>query len=182
VHIGFLDSVRVLSFSAEPQDILSGTADAWYLFKIPTFVPDDFCFENELLLGDRNREVTYLQIILALEGLYSVVVSGIFDEATEAAVIAFQEKFGDEILTPQGEDAGDGIVNEPTRAKLNDEVQLIKVVDDVSLFDVITGPGVGEEEGVSPIIAVLIGTLFALILALLIPKALRRYIKWRRGY
>lgn len=61
------------------------------------------------LRGDRDTE--RLQLILREQKLYDREIDGIFDDATTAAVVAFQEKYGIEPAT--------GFVGELTRRQLN---------------------------------------------------------------
>ena len=48
------------------------------------------------------------------------ITSGYFGYLTQKAVIRFQEKYSSEILSPQGLSRGTGIVDSPTRKKLNE--------------------------------------------------------------
>jgi len=71
-------------------------------------------FRSDLQKGNRGSEVTALQTCL------DVSPTGYFGSQTEAAVIAFQEKYAEEILDPWGFNSGTGIVAKTTRAKLNE--------------------------------------------------------------
>jgi peptidoglycan hydrolase-like protein with peptidoglycan-binding domain len=67
----------------------------------------------------KGDDVSALQNILIQEGVYSEgIVSGFFGERTRRAVIAFQEKYASEILSPFGLSRGSGIVGNATRNKL----------------------------------------------------------------
>lgn len=77
-------------------------------------------FQANLRYGDRGDEVKKLQEALIKEGVLAEGLNtGWFGPLTKAAVIKFQEKYADEILTPLGLTAGTGFVGEKTRAKLN---------------------------------------------------------------
>lgn len=72
----------------------------------------------------RSDEVKYLQIILKAEvgdPIYpaNVPAGGWFGTTTKNSVIAFQEKYAQEILAPWGFTKGTGLVGKTTRAKLN---------------------------------------------------------------
>lgn len=75
-------------------------------------------FNTNLGVGASGPEVTALQTALQKEG-FSVAISGNYDEQTAAAVTGFQEKYKDEILTPNNLQYGTGYVGPSTRAKLN---------------------------------------------------------------
>jgi len=81
-----------------------------------------FQFKKDLKLGSNNDDVSELQKCLAkdLEVYPEGTVSGYFGEKTKEAVIRFQEKYKDEILTPSGLTSGNGIVSKNTREKLNE--------------------------------------------------------------
>ena len=80
-----------------------------------------FQFKNDLKLGSNNDDVAELQKCLARdqEVYPDGTVSGYFGEKTKEAVIKFQEKYKDEILTPSGLTSGNGVVSKNTREKLN---------------------------------------------------------------
>ena len=74
-----------------------------------------------LKYGMDDAEVTLLQTWLAKDSeVYPEgIVSGWFGSLTKAAVIKFQDKFANEVLTPLGLSGGTGLVGASTRAKLN---------------------------------------------------------------
>jgi len=85
-------------------------------------LPDkEFEFENDLKQGDKGKEVAYLQFILREEGCFprDIGITGYFGLATKSSVIAFQEKYHEEILAPLDLTKGTGYVGSSTRAKLN---------------------------------------------------------------
>lgn len=79
-------------------------------------------FNTDLKFGMKSEKVKELQELLAKdkeiypEGL----VTGYFGPLTKAAVIRFQEKYKNEILTPLGLKRGTGYVGKMTRMKLNE--------------------------------------------------------------
>ncbi len=80
-----------------------------------------FKFTRDLVQGSQGQEVRELQQCLAKdpEVYPEGQITGFLGPATKKAVIAFQEKYADEILTPQGLRAGTGDVKGGTREKLN---------------------------------------------------------------
>jgi len=92
-------------------------------------IPAGFIFTQNLSANMQGEEVKYLQVMLAEEGwnIYPEDYSdgrcktdGYFGEWTRRALIKFQEKYKDDILTPSGLTAGTGFVRENTRKKLNE--------------------------------------------------------------
>ncbi len=81
-------------------------------------------FLNNLYFGlTDNQEVRCLQQFLKTQGsiIYPEgLVTGNFLTLTERAVVRFQEKYKDEILTPLGLEKGTGYVGPKTRAKINE--------------------------------------------------------------
>jgi len=81
-------------------------------------------FSSNLYYGMMNNsEVRCLQEFLKSQGpeIYpESLVTGYFGPLTKAAVIKFQEKYKDEILTPLGLEKGTGYVGQMTRAKINE--------------------------------------------------------------
>ncbi len=89
--------------------------------KIVKLPPLSRKFQSELRQGSQGAEVHLLQECLAKDkDVYpDGIVSGVFGVNTKAAVIRFQEKYREEILTPAGFTTGTGVVSSATRNKLN---------------------------------------------------------------
>ena len=79
-------------------------------------------FKSELKVGSKGAEVTALQTCLARDpAIYPEgQITGNFGAQTKTAVIRFQEKYKEAILTPSGLTQGTGTVGKSTRAKLNE--------------------------------------------------------------
>jgi hypothetical protein len=85
-------------------------------------IPGDYRFNKNLEFGQTSPDVSYLQMFLKSQGaeIYPEgIVSGWFGSLTRQAVIRFQEKYAEDILTPLGLRAGTGFIAEATRAKIN---------------------------------------------------------------
>ena len=80
-----------------------------------------FQFKSNLQTGSQGNEVQELQKCLAKdpEVYPGAEVTGYFGEKTRIAVVSFQEKYKEEILTPYGLTQGTGRVLKSTREKLN---------------------------------------------------------------
>ncbi len=92
---------------------------------VPDAISGGSCYYlyDFLKQGENNNpvEVRKLQVFLKeLEGFSTLEVNGIFDDATFAAVSAFQEKYKEDILTPWGHDAATGYVYILTKKKVNE--------------------------------------------------------------
>lgn len=81
-----------------------------------------FEFTKRLEKDSQGKEVENLQQCLGFfPDIYpEKEITGYFGEKTEKAVIAFQEKYKEDILEPWGFDKGTGIVSQTTRKKLNE--------------------------------------------------------------
>ena len=83
------------------------------------------------------REVKNLQAFLrGVEKDMTVEVNGVFDDATYNAVLKFQSKYADDILTPWGVDAPTGYVYITTKRKINEifcstKIALTKEEEDI---------------------------------------------------
>ena len=84
-----------------------------------------------------SREVKNLQAFLrGVEKDITVEVNGVFDDATYNAVLKFQSKYADDILTPWGVDAPTGYVYITTKRKINEifcstKIALTKEEEDI---------------------------------------------------
>lgn len=105
-----------------------------------------FEFKKVLNVGSSGADVNKLQECLSQDPeIYTGEITGYFGNQTKEAVILFQEKYKEEILTPSGLTKGNGSVNTSTIKKLNDvcfqipneEIKLsfvIKTADNPSLI------------------------------------------------
>lgn len=85
-------------------------------------------FVNDLKIGETSSDIAELQKILNSDVETQIASSGpgskgnetnYFGNLTKQAVIRFQEKYGEEILLPNGLQLGTGFVGPATRNKLN---------------------------------------------------------------
>lgn len=98
-----------------------------------------FEFKQVLQLGSKNAEVAKLQeCLVQYPDIYQGDITGYFGEQTKNAVILFQEKYKDDILTPSDLEKGTGKVGAATIKKLN-EVCFTVPDEEISLsFTIIT--------------------------------------------
>jgi len=76
---------------------------------------------RNLTVGSSGDDVTALQQLLLDEGVYPEgLITGYFGSLTKQAVIRFQEKYADEVLTPVGLSKGSGFVGSSSRKKVNE--------------------------------------------------------------
>lgn len=120
---GFAKSTVVYEFSLEKAEAL--LKKAGYEKQNNVFVEPakkTIVFKTDLKQGDENSEVRALQECLSkFPDIYPEgKITGYFGPSTKEAVIAFQEKYKSEILTPGGFTKGTGMVAEGTRKKLNE--------------------------------------------------------------
>jgi len=85
-------------------------------------IPEGFRFEKNLKIGMYDQDVVYLKKVLDVEVPDHDPWTGTpyFGAKTKAAVIAFQEKYADDVLAPWGLTSGTGFVGQTTREKLNE--------------------------------------------------------------
>lgn len=122
-------------------------------FEAPGKIPEGFTFTKNLNVSDENNDVAYLQICLAAEGIYEDDITGYFGPKTKAAVVAFQEKYFDDILMPWGFTEGTGIVHKTTRTKLNEVCFVAEEEEEeppAPPFDVHVEPSEFKEEPTVP--------------------------------
>ena len=95
---------------------------------LQSVVPAGFSFKMDMKMGDTANDVVKLQSVLNADIDTVVALSGpgsrdnestYFGSLTKAAVIKFQTKYRDSVLTPYGLTQADGVVNKATRTKLN---------------------------------------------------------------
>ena len=80
-----------------------------------------FEFKKVLNVGSSGADVNKLQECLAQDPeIYSGEITGYFGNQTKEAVILFQEKYKEEVLTPGGLTKGNGSVGTSTIKKLNE--------------------------------------------------------------
>ena len=126
VNVEWFDKILTLSYEANPKNILSRAKEAWYPFKIPKSVPIEHSFNQELIEGNRNKDVAYLQLCLEDEGVFTKNVTGSFGNATKEAIIKFQEKYLG---------AGEGFLDEATRGELDKRCKKEEIIPE-QLFDI----------------------------------------------
>lgn len=82
---------------------------------------EQFLFKIDMIKGSKISDVIKLQDFLKKLGFLSknIITNGYFGPSTYKAVVAFQEKYFDEVLTPINAKKGTGIVGTYTRKKLN---------------------------------------------------------------
>lgn len=95
-------------------------------------------FQTTLKKGSQGDAVRRLQFFMTEEGINIPPQEyGVFGDATVAAVKAYQEKYGSDILVPQQMNEGNGILGKATRAELNATYGCSALDKEVSLQGVI---------------------------------------------
>ncbi len=117
-------SAEIVRLKAQLQQLSGGE-----ILEVSLEIPADYRFTVNLEYGQYSVDVKYLQIFLNTDPITQVSQSGAgspgnetmyFGSLTKAAVICFQEKYRDDILTPWEITEGTGFVGRTTRVKLNE--------------------------------------------------------------
>ena len=125
--------------------LLTQTVSAQNIGSYTRYVTPGFSFKLDLLPGDTDGDVKELQRVLNADPDTAIVSSSnegtrgrentYFDSNTKAAVIKFQEKHRDTVLTPVGLTSGTGNVGKYTRTKLNLLIGVLETKDSVGSPD-----------------------------------------------
>lgn len=116
------------------------TTNAQNVGSLKGVVSPGFAFTMDLLPGYTDFQVLQLQKVLNTDISTAVALDGegsygkeskFFGEKTKLAVIKFQEKYRDTILTPNGLTKGTGNVGKATRTKLNLLIGVLDTSDSV---------------------------------------------------
>ncbi len=140
---GFESPSRIYGFDLEKAKELLETADFTEtesgIREKTTKKESSFQFKSVLQIDSQGIEVQELQKCLAKDpSVYPEgEITGYFGDKTKEAVIKFQEKYKDEILTPNNLTEGNGKVLKSTRDKLN-ELCAAPLEQTVSLSFVLT--------------------------------------------
>jgi hypothetical protein len=124
--------IFVLSF------IFCGVIQAQNIGSLRNVVTPGFSFSMDLRSGYTDQDVMELQRVLNADVDTTVAIDGegssgheskYFGNQTKLAVIKFQEKYRDTILTPSGLTSGSGFVGKATRTKLNLLIGVMNTVE-----------------------------------------------------
>ena len=116
------------------------TAEAQNIGTLRNVVTSGFSFKKDLMLGDTDPDVRELQRVLNADIDTMIVSEDVgsrgkegtyFGAATKAAVIKFQNKYKDIVLTLNSITTADGAVNKPTRTRLNLLLGVMNTYDSV---------------------------------------------------
>ncbi len=115
---------KIVQLKTQLQQLSGGE-----ILEVPLEIPADYRFTVNLEYGQYSADVKYLQIFLNTDPTTQVSQSGAgspgnetmyFGSLTKAAVIKFQQKYANDILTPWDLTSGTGYVGSTTRAKINE--------------------------------------------------------------
>jgi len=102
----------------------TGTGEKIVTTEIKTTTTGSTSFTRNLKVGSQGADVTALQQFLLDEGVYPEgLITGYFGNLTKGAVIRFQDKYAEDILTPVGLSSGTGYFGPSTRVKMNELLQ-----------------------------------------------------------
>jgi len=111
-----------------------------------------FSFTKDLQIGDTDPDVEVLKAVLNADPDTEIDTTGFdssfkqgpyFDSLTKAAVIKFQNKYKDIVLTLNGITSADGLVNKATRTRLNLLIGVFNTYDSSGLPQKRGGVGSG---------------------------------------
>jgi hypothetical protein len=119
-------------------------AKAQNVGSLRTVVSSDFSFKKDLMLGDTDPDVKELQRVLnsSVDTIVTLNTDDVgslgnegtyFGPLTKSAVIKFQNKYKDSILTPNGLTTGTGNLDKLTRTKLNLLLGVMTTPDSIGL-------------------------------------------------
>jgi len=140
---------------------LSNTAEALNIGSLRSAVTPGFSFVMDLKLGDTDPAVKELQKILNADPATIVAAEEVgspgkestyFGSLTKEAVIKFQNKYKDVILTLNSLTTADGVVNKATRTKLNLLLSVMTTYDSVGSPQGQAGSGPVNPTYVAPVV------------------------------
>jgi hypothetical protein len=119
---------------------ISHESQAQNIGSLKQVVTPGFSFRKDLKIGDTDPDVRELQRVLNAD--IDTMISGeeagsrgkettYFGNLTKQAVIKFQNKYKDIVLTLNSITVADGVVNKPTRTRLNLLIDVINTYDSV---------------------------------------------------
>jgi len=117
-------------------------SEAQNIGSLRNVVTSGFSFKKDLRLGDTDSDVRELQRVLNADVDTMVATEGpgshgkestYFGELTKVAVIKFQNKYKDIVLTLNSITTADGVVNRPTRTRLNLLIGVMNTYDSVGV-------------------------------------------------
>jgi len=121
-------SIIILFLAFIFNSFISQESSAQNIGSLKNVVSPGFTFKKDLRLGDVDPDVRELQRVLNADVDTMIATEGdgspgkettSFGNLTKNAVIRFQNKYRDVVLTINSITTADGVVNRPTRTKLN---------------------------------------------------------------